>query len=288
MFVVIKDLLKHDRRFCFSFVVFLFVGFMVVLSFFSPYDPRSWQAVPADLPHSLSHPFGTTSLGQDLFWWMTHAIRNSLIIVIIVVIVSRILATFVGLISGYKGGSTERILMLINDSFVIMPILPMVIFFSLILKPIMNIYVLSLILAMFAWAWDGRLIRSMVLSLREREYSQTAVFSGMGTLKVVLREHLPFVLPLIMATGIADILYAIGFEITLSIFGLSDLGTPTLGTTIYWAINYQAIFLGHWWWISTPVIWCILIVVGSYMLSRSINEFLDPRTRLQRIKLKSQ
>ena len=84
---------------------------------------------------------------------------------------------------------------------------------------------------------------------------------------------------------IRDRLWALGMEITLSVLGLTSLETPTIGTTIHWAMQYQAIFRGIWWWLLTPIILCVLLFIALYMLSVSISEFLDPRTRLQRIKM---
>jgi len=91
---------------------------------------------------------------------------------------------------------------------------------------------------------------------------------------------------MIMATAINSIIFVIGTEIVLAVFGLSSLETPTLGTMIYWSVNYQAMLLGIWWWILTPVVICILLILSLYMLSVSISDFLDPRTRLQVIKAK--
>lgn len=80
---------------------------------------------------------------------------------------------------------------------------------------------------------------------------------------------------------------AVGMEITLAIFGLSSLGEPTLGTIMYWAIQYQAIIRGIWWWISAPILAAVLISVSLYLLSEGINEYLDPRSRLSRLTAKS-
>jgi peptide/nickel transport system permease protein len=98
-----------------------------------------------------------------------------------------------------------------------------------------------------------------------------------------MREYLPFVVPLIFATIINNMAWAVGMEITLSILGLSNLEIPTLGTMLYWAIGYQAMLLGIWWWLFTPVVISVLLFVSLYLLSVSISEYLDPRTRIQRI-----
>lgn len=285
MFLVLKDLFKHDKRFAFGFSVILILFFLSIISFFSPYNPVLWNVVPKNLPPSLEHILGTNSMGQDIFWNITHAIKNSILLGSLTAVISITIGTLVGLVAGYRGGTTDRILMSINDSFIVLPSLPILILLSTMLKERLSIVTIAIILSLFSWPWGGRQVRAIVLSLREREFTYTAFFSGMGTLKTVLKEHLPFVIPWVMANFINTILWAIGMETTLAIFGLSSLETPTIGTTIYWANQYQALLRGMWWWILTPVVIAVFLFLALYMLSVSVSEFLDPRTRLQRMKL---
>jgi len=285
MLSTIRDLLKYDKRFTFGFSVMSLMIFLAILSYFSPYDPKVWNIVPRDMPPSLKHLLGTTSMGQDVFWLATFAIRNSLFLSLIAVFISRIIAIFLGLITGYKGGALDRTLMTINDSFVILPLLPILILIASVIKGSLNIRNLGILLGIFGWAWDARVLRSQILSLREREFTYTARLSGMRTLSIILKEYLPFIMPLIMATAMNNMLWVIGMEVTLAILGLSSLEIPTLGTMIHWSVNSQSLLLGIWWWILTPVFICILLFISLYMLSVSISEFLDPRTRLQRIEV---
>ena len=284
MFKVIRDLLRHDVRFAFGFCVILVILFLAILYSFCPYDLTIWNSVPRDQRPSAKYLLGTTSQGQDVFWYATAAVRNSLFIGVVAALLSRVIAVLVALMAGYLGGRSDRVLMSINDSFVVLPLLPVLVLVASMLRGKMGIFGLGVVLAVFGWAWDARLIRAQILSLREREFTKTAILSGMRALRLVLGEHLPFVIPLIMATAINNMIFVIGTEIVLAVFGLSSLETPTLGTMIYWAVNYQSMLLGFWWWILTPVVLCILLILSLYMLSVSISDFLDPRTRLQIIK----
>ena len=141
-------------------------------------------------------------------------------------IVSRIIAIFVGLTAGYRGGWIDRMLMSINDSFVVMPVLPILILLSFLLRGKMSLLMLVLIMGLFGWAWDARLIRAQVLSLKERSFTRTAVYSGTRSFRITLNEHLPFVLPVVFATTINNMLWSIGMEVTLSVLGLSDVTLP--------------------------------------------------------------
>jgi len=279
---VLRDLFK-DYRFALSFCVLSLLLMLALLSIFSPYDPTQWGVVPRDLRPSWKHILGTDSNGQDIFWQATFAVRNSLIISVIAGSVSRVIAVIIGMVAGYRGRGTDRVLMFISDSLLVIPLFLIIVMMAMLVRASMNLVTLGLLLAFFGWAWDARVIRSLILTLREREFTQTAVLSGTGTLRLVLNEYMPFATPLIFSTLINNMSWAIGLEMTLAILGLISMEIPTLGTMLQWAINYQAILLGRWWWILTPIVLAVLLFVALYWLSVSISEYLDPRSRIQRV-----
>jgi peptide/nickel transport system permease protein len=279
---VLRDLFK-DYRFTLSFCVLSVLLILASLSAFSPYDPTFWGVVPRDLKPSLTNFLGTNSKGQDVFWQATFAIRNSLVISMIAGVVSRVIAVLIGMIAGYRGGGTDRVLMFISDSLLVMPLFLIIVLLAMLVRDMMNLVTLGILLAFFGWAWDARVIRSQILSLRERQFTQTAILSGTGTLRLVLNEYMPFATPLVFSTLINNMSWAIGMEMILAILGLVNMDIPTLGTTLQWAISYQAMLLGYWWWILTPIILSVLLFVALYWLSVSISEYLDPRTRIQRV-----
>jgi peptide/nickel transport system permease protein len=279
---VLRDLFK-DYRFCFSFAVLVIIVILAFLSFFSPYDPTLWNVVPRDTKPSAEHLLGTDSNGQDIFWQATYAVRNSLIISLIAALISRVIAILVGMVAGYSGGMTDRVLMFISDSLLVIPLFLIMVMLAMLVREYMNLVLLGVMLSVFGWAWDARVIRSLILSLREREFTMTAILSNTGTVKLVLNEYMPFAMPLIFSTLINNISWAIGLEMTLAILGLVNINIPTLGTMLNWAIYYQSILLGRWWWILTPVVLSLFLFIALYWLSVSISEYLDPRTRVQRV-----
>lgn len=279
---VFRDLWR-DYRFKVSFAILCALLIYAGLSFFAPYDPTVWGDVPRDMKPSTEYWLGTNSKGQDIFWIASAAVRNSLIIAVIAGVVSRFITVPVGMVAGYKGGFTDRALMFVSDSFLVIPLFLIIVLLAMLVRDKMNLVILGFMLALFGWAWDARVIRSEILSLRERGFTQTAILSGTGTLRLVLNEYVPFTMPLVFATLINVMAWAIGLEITLAILGLVNLDIPTLGTMMYWALSYQAILLGYWWWIMTPAVLSILLFIALYWLSVSISEYLDPRTRIQRV-----
>lgn len=264
----------------------LFLAVLIVLallSFSSPYDPIKWLQVPRDLPPSWPHVLGTNSKGQDVFWEATFAIRNSLVIAVVAAFVSRIIAIAVGFIAGYKGGVVDRVLMSVTDGILVLPLVMMLVLVASIMKGKLGLGSLGIILAFFGWPWDARTIRSQVLSLRERLFTQTAMLSGKSILALVFGEYFPHVSPLVFSTVLSNMHWSISSEIVLAILGLSKLEVPTLGTMLYWALRRQALLLGYWWWILTPVMLAVLLLTGLYLVSLGLCECLDPRLRAQRI-----
>lgn len=283
--VVVRDLFRYNAAFRVGLVILLIVVLVAALSFVSPYEANERRAVPKDRPPSRQYILGTNSLGQDVFWRLTFAIRNSLFVAGLAVLIGRAIGVMLGSFSGYAGGAMDRVLSSLTDSFIVMPRLPLLMLISFILRGKMTVFALALLLGFLDWAWPSKRYRSQILSLREEEFTETAIFSGMSTLKVILKEHFPFIIPFLLADMVSGFLWAVGMEITLSILGLSDLATPTIGTMIYWANYYQAMLARKFWWLLSPIVASILIVVAFYLLSTSLTEYLDPRTRLKRIEV---
>lgn len=276
---VLRDLFRLRASFRAGAILLAIALLLVLLSFVSPYDPADRRVVPKDRPPSLEHPLGTTSLGQEVFWLLTFAVRNSLLVAGLAVVIGRGIAVLLGTFSGYVGGTPDRLLSSLADTFIVIPRLPLLILISFIVKAHLNLGMLALLLGVLDWAWPSKRYRAQILSLREEEFTQTAVFCGTGTLQIIAQEHLPFLVPFLLADMVSGFLWAIGMEITLSILGLSDLGTMTIGTMIYWANYYQAMVTRRFWWLAGPILASVLIVVAFYLLSTSFTEYLDPRTR---------
>ena len=280
---IIFDLLKYNNEFRIGVCLILIVMTMAVLSFFSPYPPNDVFVVPPDAPPSADYWLGTTSRGQDVFWQLSIAIRNTLAFGLLVALLSRVISIVVGLSSGYLGGWVDRVLMAINDTFIVIPLFPILILFYFVLRDSMSTILLAVIMSSLGWAYDSRLIRSVAMSLKTREFTGTSVFSGMTIFEILTREHLPYVLPIIFSTTLNSMNWSIGLEVTLAVLGFMDINTPTIGGMIYWANQHTAIVAGIWWWITFPVLTVVATFVGLYLIAVSINEYIDPRSRLSRM-----
>ena len=278
----LREMLK-DIRFSIGAGIFLFLFILICLTALSPFDPNEWQVVLRDLPPSWEHLLGTNSLGQDVFWRMTFAVRNSLLFAAAAAALSRIIAVTVGLVSGYAGGIVDRVLMFITDGILVIPLFLILVLLSMLVREHMNAFNLVVLFGLVSWPWGAHLIRSEILSLREREFTYTSILSGVPTRRLVFGEYIPFILPLVFSTFINNMAWVVGMEITLAYLGLTNLLVPTLGAMINWAVTYQAMLLGLWWWLLAPIFISVATFVALYLISVGITQYLDPRARIQRI-----
>ena len=283
MWKILRDLLRYNWEFTAGVVLLGIVVVVALLSFASPYPPLDVYVVAPDLPPSMEYWLGTTSRGQDVFWQLSAAIRNTLAFGIVVAVISRVIALAVGLFAGYAGGPVDRLLMSVNDTFIVVPIFPILVLFYFVMRDQMSWALLALVAACLGWAYDARLIRSVALSLKTREFTAQSAFCGMGAREIVTREHLPYVMPVVFTTTMNNMNWSIGLEVTLSVLGFTDVNTPTIGGMIYWANQHAALVSGIWWWIAAPVALVVVVFIALFLLAVSMNEYIDPRSRLARM-----
>jgi peptide/nickel transport system permease protein len=137
--------------------------------------------------------------------------------------------------------------------------------------------IVGVILIIFGWAWGARTIRSMALSLREREFINMAKFSGSSTLEIVFKEIFPYVYAYLVVGFINAILWVITMESSLAVIGLSKVEIPTLGSIIFWALNYNAFLTGHYVWVIAPVVATVLLFLGLFLTSTGYNQMYATR-----------
>jgi peptide/nickel transport system permease protein len=283
MFRVLRDLLRFNLEFLSGVLLTGCVLLLVVLSYLSPYDPMATYTVPPDMAPSWDYWLGTTSRGQDVFWQITVSLRNTLYFGVLVAAVSRVIALAVGLVSGYAGGRVDQAIMAVNDMLASLPNIPILLLVYFVMRDQMTWWMLALVASLLGWTYDSRLIRSVALGLRTREFTRHARFAGMRASRILWREHLPYVMPIVFYTSMNNLIWAIGLEVTLSVLGFTDINRPTVGGMIYWANASSAMVAGVWWWIAFPMLCVAVLFLGLFLLAMSVNEYIDPRGRLSRM-----
>lgn len=258
-------------------ILAIFVLGSLILPFFMEVDPSRQGSYPKNLPPSLEHPLGTNSLGQSIFWFLVIAIRNSLLLGVSVSCVTTLTAGITGLLAGYVGGWLDRVLTALMDTFIAMPAFPILIVLSVLVRGNTSFLMVGAILVFFGWPWSARTVRSMALSIREREFISMAKFSGASTLEIVFREVFPYVYPLLVVAYIDAILWVTTTEAALAVIGLSKVEIPTLGSIIFWALSYNALFIGQYMWVVAPVVATIILFLGIFLTSTGYNQMYATR-----------
>lgn len=258
-------------------IISVFILGSFLLPFFNKVDPALQGTYLKNMPISSKHILGTNALGQDIFWFLVFAIRNSLLIGLGTSLGITIISTFLGMSAGYIGGWYERIVVVFIDTFITIPVLPILIVLGSLVRGNTSFVIVVIILIIFGWAWNARTIRSMVLSLREREFINMARFSGASTMNIIYKEIFPHVYSYMVVGFINTILFAINTEAALAVIGLSKIQVPTLGSIIFWALNYNALMIGQIAWIVAPIVATVLLFLGLFLTSTGYNELFAER-----------
>jgi len=270
--------MKMNNRLKIGIIILtMFVLAGLILPLFNDVDPTKQGTYPKNMPISFEHFLGTNSLGQDIFWFLVYAVRNSLFLGVTVSICTTTIAMSVGLISGYVGGWVDRIIMTLTDSVIAIPLFPILIVLATLVRGNTSSWVVGAILVVFGWAWGARTIRSMALSIREREFINMAKFSGSTTLEIVFREVFPYVYAYGIVSFINAILWVINTEASLAVIGLSKVEIPTLGSILFWALSYNALFTGQYVWVIAPVVATVLLFLGLFLTSTGYNQMYATR-----------
>ncbi|HVY21049.1 MAG TPA: ABC transporter permease [Bauldia sp.] len=256
-------------------LVLFFVFATLQVSSFTEYRPLS---VRPRLPPSLQYPLGTDTQGRNLLALNALGLLGTLSIGLGAGFIGVVVATLLAFIGAYFGGRIDAVIRLVVDIGLSIPTILLLVIIAIAFHGL-TLWQMALVVSMTAWIRPTRIIRSQVLSLRERAYVEVARMSGMGGLEIILKELLPNLMPLIFANFVASITHAILASIGLEALGLGPADNPSLGTIIYRVILYQGIIQGLWWWWLAPIVLIILIFIALFLISVGLDELADPRLR---------
>lgn len=254
-------------------VLFALVLFAVIVPLRYPGDPTLTNQVPSKIRPNAEYLLGTTSQGQDVLALLGYALRNSLTIGVLVAVIGSAIGVVWGLLAGFLRGKADSLMMIVTDTFLVIPSLPVMILLTSLLNGAANLMQLALFISIFSWANPSRSIRTMVLSLRERDFIHTARFSHEGLWTIIFKEILPYVMSWSLTNFMNTILFAIGSESGLALLGLSSGNLVTLGNMIQWARNRSAIMSGYWHWIMPPVIATVVLFATLFFIINGYNEY---------------
>ncbi len=258
-------------------IITLFVVVAVIAPYISPFNPNEMVDIPLQAP-SFAHWLGTNHLGQDLLSRVIWGTRTSLMVGIVTGLLSTIFSMIIGLSAGYFGGVIDEILTTITNIFLVIPGLPLMIVIAAYLK-FRGVTPIIIVIAITGWPSGARLLRSQMLSLRNREFVTAARILGEKSTHMIFSEIFPLMLSLVVANFFSAAIYAILGEAALEFLGLGDVNIVTWGTILYWAQNNQALLTGAWWWILAPGLCISVLGAGFALLNFSMDEISNPKLR---------
>lgn len=237
----------------------------------APGDPFA-STGPALRPPSAQHLMGTDNFGRDIFDAVVHGLRTSVTLALGVVAIALVIGLAVGIVSGYRGGLLDDVLMRFAEVFQAIPLF----FLALLVVAFFGAGLDNLILLLGLTIWSDdlvRVIRSGALSIRRREFVEAARAMGASETRIMLRYVLPAVLPAAVVVVSLIGSRVILIEAALSFIGLGDPNTISLGYLVY---NAQAFLRVAWWMSVFPGLAIAVTVLGLNLLGDVVNDALDP------------
>ena len=254
----------------------LFVFMALFGGLIAPDDPKA-SSLEVLAPPSSEHWLGTTESGADVLSQLLVGARVSIVVGFAAAAISALLGSAVGLAGGYFGGWTDRILDALENWFLVIPTLPLMIVMARLLDP--SLTVLIIVIGLTSWAGTGRIVRAQVFTLRERAFVERARALGASDFHIIKTHILPNTLPLIFANTVLIVAVAILSEAALSFLGLGDPNSISWGTMLENAFESGAPSAGAWWYVVPPGLAITLLVLAVAMLGFLFEEYVNPRLR---------
>lgn len=261
--------------------LFMLVFIILVATFapwIAPYDPyEQVQATAEDVmaPPSPGHPLGQDDAGRDVLSLVIYGARISLLVGFAASFIIVLLGCTIGMVSGYAGGRLDVLLMRFTDAILVVPSLPlMLVVIAVAGRGLTNII---LVIGLLTWTYMARVVRSQVLTVKERQFVMRARAIGVSHLGIMIRHVLPQVLPVIFAEATLDVSYAILSEASLSFLGLGDPTLVSWGSMLNRAFMRGAVTKGAWWYLIPPGLALAWVTLGLTLLSNAVQEIVNPR-----------
>ena len=253
------------------------IGGFILLSVIGPIianDPTEFLGTPLS-PPSLEFIFGTNGQGQDVFAQTVAGARQTLFVGFTTGFLVVMIGAIIGGSSGYFGGRTDDLLSFLINIFLVMPGLPLMVILASWLPPGPGTLIGVLVLT--GWAWNARVIRSQMMTYRNRDFVSAAIVSGETNIRIIIIEIMPRMLSLLASSFIGASIYAIGAQVGLEFLGLGDVSSVTWGTNLYWASNDMALLTGSWWTFIPTGLSIALVSFGLTLINFGIDEATNPR-----------
>jgi peptide/nickel transport system permease protein len=271
--------LRHNPKALTGLIIFLaFAVFAIVPQLFtSVRDPNRLAFVPS-MPPSGDHWLGTTALGQDIWAQLVYGTRQSLLIAVVAGLFATVLSVLIGVSAAYLGGIADDILSMITNVFLILPTFPLIIILATYAGK-GTLTVILVVLVLTGWSYGANQLRAQALSLRNRDFLESARVRGERKTYIIVAEVLPTMTSLIVANFLGAALYSVLTAAGLQFLGLGDPNSVSWGTMLYWSQNQQALQSGMPLWSVAPGLCVALLGVSFALLNYAFDEISNPALR---------
>jgi peptide/nickel transport system permease protein len=228
-------------------------------------------------PPSAAHPLGTNEVGQDILALVLFGARTSITVGLVATAISIIIGTLVGLLAGFYGGHVDTALMRGTDIFLVLPTLVLMIIVASVVGP--NLVNVIVIIGILGWPSAARIVRSQVLSVKEKPFVDASRVAGSSNLNIIRRHILPSVAPLVFANAALVVSNAVISESVLSFFGLGDPLSISWGTVLRDSFLSGSMIAGAYWYALPPGICLTLVALAFTMVGFSLDNILNPKIK---------
>jgi peptide/nickel transport system permease protein len=261
-------------------MVFLLTAFTVIGMLTVDVSHAYPLAVQPRQPPSAKYLLGTDFFGRDLLAEMIVGMWQTALIGVLAGGLGTIVGVIFGFVSAYFGGLVDTIIKGVCQILTPIPVfLIQVVIAGSLDKRDVTIYTMAFIVFALGWMWPTLVIRSQVLTMKERQFVAVAKLSGRGDLGIIFAEIMPNLLPFVAAAFVSQVFSAVFASFYLAVLGLGPLREPLLGNIIWAAQGQGAFFNGWWWWPIWPAIGMVLVLGSLALINMGLDELANPRVR---------
>jgi peptide/nickel transport system permease protein len=260
-----------------------FLVLAVMGPWLAPYNPSRTFSTTASFPQppSAAHLLGTTQQQQDVLSQLVAGGRSTVLVAFVAGLAATVLSVLIGVTAGYAAGLADDLLSMLANFFLVMPALPLliVIFGFLPQSQGGDDVLIGAIIAITGWAWGARVLRVQTLSLRNRDYVESARITGERGWRIIGFEILPNLIPILASSFLFTVLYGVGTYTALAFLGLVNPNHLSWGGMLFYAQVAGAEQSGYWWLFIPPGLAVALLGTALALLNFGIDEFINPRLR---------
>ena len=280
-FWMVMRYIRRNKSLAIGLAILLFLIAFTVIGFLTINPKHAYPLSAATRqPPSFKYPLGTDFFGRDLLAAMVVGMWQTAAIGLIAGGIGTMIGVFLGFVSAYFGGLVDLVIKTICQILTPIPVLLIqVVVAGSLDKRDVTIMVMALIIVMLGWMGTTLVVRSQVLTMKERQFVSVAKLSGVGSMGIIFKEIMPNLLPFIAAAFVVQVFQAVFASFYLAVLGLGPLREPLLGNIIWSAQGQGAFFNGWWWWPIEPAIAMMLILGSLALVNMGLDELANPRVR---------